>query len=396
MQDLDITRSLLDEIISIAKEYEQYSILAEHLEFKKWTYCLRAGEKEFDQMQKEIDSCEEARRNYSIAYDYVARLNMLYEFSGRRDEEKIRQHFKKAIPDVQRKQSASNSSIILYYLKVLMMDYEMLNKNYLKARSICLELIEVVKGNKSVFTKRRLGTAYDHLATCEMLLGRFDHALEHTRIALEFIPEGIYNYTLSRQWEFYALFYNKQYSDAAACAENMIASARKKEMGGFRWEKFYFLLANAHFKIRDFEKTLIVLDNKFEIKEDKEGWEFNWRVLQIMANVELNNLMPDHGDTASKQVERIRNLFRSNEKKVSFTPRQKNIYKFLSFAEQKGFDFSQLNGKGENYLEQLSSETSADGWQVLSSELIPFHEWAIDKMKSKKKLQRKNPHSAKP
>lgn len=391
MKELDITRSLLDEIISIAKEYEQYSVMAEHLEFKKWTYCMLEGEKKFNEIQKEIDFCEQARKNYSATYDYVAGLKILYEFSGRRDEEKIRLYLQKAIPDVRRKQIATNSPILLYHLNVLMMDYEMLNKNYLKARSICLEIIEVVKSNKSVFTKNRLGIIYDHLAICEMMLGRFEQALEYTRYALQFIPEGTYNYAISKQWEFYSLFHGHQYSEAAACAENMITSARKKELGGFRWEKFYFLLANAHFKNKNFEQALIALENKFEIKADKDGWEFNWRVLQIMANVEVSNLMPDHCDTASKQVEGIRNLFRSNEKKVSFTPRQKNIYKFLTLLEQKGFDFSQLNGKAHNCLEQLSSETEADGWQMLSSELIRFDEWAKEKMKGKKKLLRKKP-----
>lgn len=381
MKGLDITRNVLDEIISMSKEYEQYSVLTEHLEFKNWEYNLREGEKMFTQTLKEIEYYEQMKKNYSAAYNYVAQLNILYEFSGKSDEKKIISFLEKVIPEIQHNYLFAKSPAILYYLKVLEMDYQMLMKNYRLARRVVLEMIPIIKSNKSIFTKRRVGTAYDHLATCEMLLGKFDEATECTQRALEFIPEGTYNYALSKQWEFYALFYGKKYNEAEVCANEIIASARKKELGGFRWEKFYFLLANTYFINGKFTEALVALGNKFEIKEDKEGWEFNWRVLQAMANIELSKRDKSAGDKAVTQIEGIRNLFRNNEKRTNFTLRQKNIYRFLSLAQQKGFRFNLLNGKAHNYIELLSSKTEEYGWQILSSELIPFHEWANTKMK---------------
>jgi len=375
-KDLDVTRHLLDEIISMAKEYEAYSELVQHLKLKNWNYNLREGEKKFDEGEKEVDKYEKINHAYASAYNRYAKLNIFYEFSGKPNENDIIAFLEKAIPEVKEKQASTDSKIILYYQKILEMDYAMLKENYLSARSISHEIIGIVKTNKSVFTRRRVGTAYDNLAMCVMLLGRFDEAVEYTRYALQFIQEGSYNYALSKQWEFYALYYNKQYKEAIDCAEAMLEVVKKKELGGFRYEKFYFLLANAYFAQGDFIKAYNALENKIEIKEDKEGWEFNWRVLNIMNNIELG-----YCDKAGKQTEALKKFIPNNSAKNSFSPRQKTIRKILSHAAQKGFMFSQLKEKAKDYIEQLSSHDKDYGWQILSAELIPFHVWAASKMK---------------
>jgi len=126
-----------------------------------------------------------------------------------------------------------------------------------------------------------------------------------------------------------------------------------------------------------FAKTNTLLNEKFEIKEDKEGWELNWRVLRIMTNIELGL-----EGKAEAQVEQFRKFITNNSANNYFSPRQKTIEKFLTLAMRKGFMFSQLNGKSQNCLELLSSGTEEYKWKSLSSELIPFHEWTENKMHS--------------
>jgi tetratricopeptide (TPR) repeat protein len=377
-KDLQATRDLLDEIIRMATDYEAYTELVQHLKLKNWVEGLNHGEELFLEREKEIHKYEMINNAYAASYNYIMRLKILYNWSGTPKEEKIRDLLEQAIPVVKGYYADTHSPIIHYYLKTLEMDHALLTKNYLGARSICLDQLDLVKKSRSVFTLERVGIVFNHLEICEMHLGRFDQALEHAQHAKEFFLQKNYNQLITAEWEFYALFYEKKYYEAEICAGEITREDHKDTIGDFRNEKFYLLLACSLFMQNKFKDTCKALQNKPEIKEDKCGWEFSRRLLQIMNHVELGQ-----EDLATKQTDNFKKFIANNKKNHSFSPRQLMIEKFLSHAAHKSFDFDDLNKSAHRLLETLGSADNNSDWQLLSSELIPFHKWAEGKIKDK-------------
>ena len=298
------------------------------------------------------------------------------------------------------------------------MAYADLNENYLNARSICLELLYVVRNNKSVYRKQRIGVVYDHLSRCEFYLGHtekkaeekiahFLHATEYARQAQEHFTLNSENYCIALEQEFYALFAMKQYEQAVDVANKMISSATQKELGEFRFSKYNYLIANALFKQRRFPEALQLLSQNREIAKDKSGWETGARVLKIMTLIEMFKL-----DEASLAVCGLKQFFTRIEMKVkqketpynSSSPgeplkkettttserepspirhRDKKILNLLLVAENNGFMFTTLNGNTDKYMNALTSKEKKLRWEPFTHELIPFHEWFAGKMKKK-------------
>lgn len=375
---LGVLPGLLEKIISLCKKYELYSTLVEALGWKKRCYAASEGENKWKEVQKEIIFYKQARDAVETAHDYLDMLQFREEFKGRKNENEILELLENAIADLKMKYVQTNSALVNYFLYYMEYEREILLKNYLAARSIILELLSYIKKHKCLNSAQRAGIAFNHLEICEMSMGRFDQALDHAHNAFNYIPKNSFNYLISKEWEFYALFFNKQFAEAIACAQTITSPSARKETGEFRFEKFNCLLAFAVFKSANHQWAEEILSQKFELKNDKEGWEFNWRVLAIMNDIELGK-----EDAASRKTACLHSFMHSAENKnnISFTPRQRMIEKLLTHLAYKSFDFNTLNGKAHDYMLRLSSSETGLGWQILSSELIPFHGWANAKMK---------------
>ncbi|MEK6615630.1 MAG: hypothetical protein AABZ32_05900, partial [Bacteroidota bacterium] len=161
---------LLDEIIHIAKEYELYSMLVEHLRLKKIIISPKSSKKEFEKINKEMDYYWDCNRMVNKAEHYYYELIMLSEYSGKPDEEKYSSFFEKAIAELDEYYEQTKSPLIKYHKKFLELGFYQHRENYLKSRSVCLELLDVVNKNKSVYRRQRVGVVYDNLSRCELYL----------------------------------------------------------------------------------------------------------------------------------------------------------------------------------------------------------------------------------
>jgi len=381
--EIRLKDDLLEEIIALAKEYEDYSILIHHLYIKKWHCQIRSEKKQYEKIKVQIKQYEKVRSAVITACDYIYELKEIEETSGKRNEEKTQSFFNKAIPHLQYLYAQTHSPYVLYYMRSLEVSKLMLEEKFRYAQNKTHELIKIITQNKSVFKKQRIGIAHDLLAICEMHMGRFHQALAQARLSLNYFPEGHYNYVISKQYEFYSLFCLKRYKEGENCTTEMMRHIGNKQAGDFRFEKFHFMRACAFFKLKRYEETLASLNYKTKIKEDKEGWEFCWRVLQIMANIEIKE-----NDDASALIYALYHFMHDNKKNILFSPRQKTITNLLCLAEKQGFNFSLINTKAFSLLTKLEYTDKDYGWRILSSELIPFHEWAQSKMLMHKQKRR--------
>jgi tetratricopeptide (TPR) repeat protein len=373
---LPLLYGLLNEIIFLAKEYEQYSIVVEHLRIKKGLVSWNKGGAEFEKIDSEMGKYFEYNRLVNKAEHYYYKLIMQYEYEGNPNIKKISSFLKKAIEDVRNGYELTESPLINYRLKMLELDLYQMNKDFLKARSTCLELLAVVRNNKSVYRKQRVGIVYDQISRCEFYLGNFKQAAESAIEAQKNFNLNSENYCIALEQEFYSLFAMKQYGQSMDIANKMISSATPKELGEFRFSKYNYLLANALFKLKRFEEARQLLSQTRAISKDKAGWEIGARVLGIMTQVEMLKL-----SEASSAIESLRKFIDYTNKKTPVSTRDKTILDLLIGAERKGFMFSQLNGKTEGYLAILNSSDKKTKWEPFTHEVIPFHEWFSGKMK---------------
>ncbi|HKZ66463.1 MAG TPA: hypothetical protein VJ111_08920 [Chitinophagaceae bacterium] len=378
---LDVLPRLLDKIISLCKKYELYSTLVEALRWKKRCYAATQGEKQWSIVQKEISFYKQCLDAVETAHDYLNRLQFMGEDKGQKNSTEILTLLATAIPELKTKQAQTDSALAGYFIYYLRYEREIILNNYQAARSIILDLLSYIKKHKCLNSAQRAGIAFNYLEVCEMKMGRFDEALDHARNAFNYIPKDSFNHIIATEWEFYALFFSKRFIEAIACAEKITSPSVRKETGEFRFNKFMFLLANALFKTGRHKRAEDILSQKFELKNDKEGWEFNWRVLQIMIYIEL-----EKQDKASEQIKALYMFMYDNKTNHYFSPRQKMIASLLSLAEKQGFDYSLIHKKAYSLLSNLENGDKDYGWQILSSELIPVHVWAKEKMEKRVKV----------
>ena len=319
--------------------------MVEHLKAKKNLVSHKKGNKEFERINLEMEFSAKCSSIYSKAEHYYIGIGMLEAFSSKPDKQKALQSLKENITEIQTGFEFTNSPMVHYYLKNLEMAYYQLQEDYRQARSVCLELLNIVRNNKSVYRRQWVAIAYDNLSQCEYYMGDFKHAAQCAREAQNLFPNGSANYCIALEQEFYALLAMNQYEQSTTIANKMIASATPQELGAFRYSKYNYLLANSLFKERRFNDALQILSQSREISKDKNGWEIGARMLTIMSLIETLKL-----DQASLAVLSLKQFFKRIDKITPVSQRDKTILNLLLTAERKGFVFTMLNGNTEKYM----------------------------------------------
>lgn len=388
--------NLLDEIIFLAKEYEQYSMLVEHLRLKKALLSWKAGKENFEKINKEMEFAVKCSILSNKAEHYYWEIMMLNDYEGRQNDKDKLKFLQNAIAEIETENQDIKSPHVNYSLKALEIEYSQLKNDFATAKSKCTQWLDIVRNNKSVYRRQRVGVVYDNLSRCEYYLGEYDLAIQSAQHAQKHFNAGSENYCIALEQEFYALFALKQFDHAIDVAEKMISSASARELGAFRDAKYHYLLANALFKKQRYAEALNLLSADWELSTDKAGWETGLRTLRIMTLVEMQKM-----DEASQAVHNLKHYFIFTEKKgTPISHRDKKILNLLQLAERKGFAFTLLGGSTDKYMNALQGTSyelrvtkdkeatrhssfviSNLQWQPFTHEVIPFHEWFASKIK---------------
>ena len=370
--------AMLDEIIFESKEYEQYFLLTDHLRHKRNLVSFKNGKAEYEKINKKIADAQKCSVLYNKAEQYYFELAMMNDYNAKQNKQVKLVWLKKIIAEIETENQDIKSSHVDYSLTFLKIEYYQLIRDYASARSTCTDLLDIVRNNKSVYRRQRIGIAYDTLSQCDHFLGNFEQAAEWAQQAQKHFNPNSENYCIALEQEFYALFAMKEYDKAVGIANKMLSSATSKELGEFRFSKYNYLLANALFKQNKFTETLYLLSQVAEISKDKSGWEIGARLLKIMTLVEMLKL-----DDAGLAVFSLKQFFKRIDKRSGISVRDKKILNLLLIAERAGFTFSTLNGNTDEYMKYLTSSDKDKRWEPFTHELIPFHEWFAGKMGKK-------------
>lgn len=372
------TIDLYDKIIALAKRFEFYNELIETLYLKQQHLGIRKGRKEYDKLTNEIDFYENSRRAVNNATKSYYEVSINWGFKG----------LNRNVPDpayitflenklaVMRKDfEETNSATVGYYYYLISIEYNQVLSFGKKASEYCNYLVDLVKGNPSIYLKRRLGTAHLNYSQNELFNYEFRSALENALEAKKCYIEGSFNYNLALELEFYSNFYSGKIKRAAEVMETLINSA-KKDINEFEKARRNYLLACAYFAQQQFIKANRTLQFAAGAEKDKEGWNIGIRIFNIMNSIEN-----EYYDQVDLLIMNLRQFIKEGLKQKAVRERDKLILDVLLELRKQGYNFLKVFKTKHRELEHLANAKGNYAWEIQSPELIVFHRWVAAKAK---------------
>lgn len=366
---------LLSEIIKQAKENEVYDVLVEALTTQKYFKGIRHGIKDFDYINQEINFYDYCSKANSFSNDCYYKLILNNEFINSLSTSERLKHLEVSIHKMKEDFSKTKSQQINYYLHLLQLEVFQQQKNFSLATSHCKKLIVLLKKNKVIYRKDRLGIALINLCHFNVFAGKYQEGAKNALAGQKYYLHNSFNFIIAKEQELYAYFYGGIYKKASSCAEELLEHSLS-DTGEFRKSKFVYYQACIFFATKQYKEALQLLNKSLEIEKDKARWNVSLRILNIMIYIELNKI-----NEASRSLESLRKYMERTTKEDNIKPRDILIVKLLRELEKDGFEFLSKNSNVANAFKQLSSSKEY-AWEHYTSELIPFHHWLETKKRN--------------
>lgn len=364
----EVIQHMMSEITSSAKELEMYDSLVEVLSLKKLLTSNILGYNEFLKADAEIEYFKECASALRKATDYyhiiISNQNLISHFT----EEQIIDFMKQKIKMLEADPYTTVSTAIQYYYKLILMAYYEKEKKYADCVDICLDILSLLNRSRAVNRKERHGFVHDNMGNYWMLQRNYDAALRSFRSAMKFYQPDSFPWIISKEYEFYACFYDKRYTECVKIIETML-SHDKRDLGEIRHDKFLYYQGCLEFMMGRHKEALNVSRIALQITKDKPRWEIGMRYLRILSLVELGEIA-DAGTALENLRKQIKRL--SDNKQLE--KRDEIIYKALREYEKCGFSAT-ANRRLNYLLKKLGEKDAAWSWKFYSHELFPLHKW---------------------
>jgi hypothetical protein len=380
-RDLEMMRRFLNEIILESRAAELYDILVEALYFKKFVDGVMKNSASGSTLDDEINFYNACYSALQRATDYFLQLISERESVSRYSRSQFISHMRQAIAMIEEDVAKTHSVRIRYYLIRLQIALFQYLNDHPAAIMSCEELRELMNKHKIVYRPERMGFVHDNLCHCHVLMGHFNTAIKHAQDAQKHYRPGAFNHLISREQEFYALFYSANLKRALTISRELQAHPMLGQ-GEFRHGKMIYYTACIHFKQGHFKETLSIISQLPELSRDKARWEISLRFLKVMCLIELRDLKG-----ASDVIESLRKHLERTNRKLSVHERDQLIFNFLREYEKSSFEFSSPGTKLLASFEKLAEEGKPASWHYFSHELIPFHLWIKGRLPSKKTVK---------
>jgi hypothetical protein len=363
---------LLTETIKLAKENEIYDVLIEALILQKYLKGIRIGIAEFDNINLQIIFYEHCFKCVQNANDIYYRLILNGEFIKSLSEKEVEKHLRVSIKQMEIDFKKTKSQEVNYFMHILQIALFEHEKKFQQAIIYCKKLLSLVKKNEILYTKDRIGFAMNNLCLFNVFIENYKEAAVQAKNAQKYLIPNSMSYLISKEQEFYAYFYSKNYIEANKCIEEMLQHSMA-DSGGYRKSKFIYYEACVLFATKQFKEALQLLNKSLEIEKDKTGWNIALRTLNILVFIELNKI-----NEASRALEALRKYMERLTKSDEVKQRDILIIKLLREIEKDGFRLNPKNATAAKMLKELSEKNKPTSWNYYTPELIPFHDWVKD------------------
>lgn len=364
---------MISDIISTAKQYEFHSILLDAMYIYKGNYGLKKGIELFRKINTEIEFYEKCKRYAQRALDLYHELGIVSTFNTKADKIKLELFFVASIAELRACYLETNVKSVGYFLKTFEMIHLQSNKRLDEAREVGVWLLEFMQNNKTVGRKGRFGILHGDIAELDIQKGDYDSALKHIYMGREYFSGSPFNLTINKKLEADAYFLKGEYNKTLEIA-SALASDDSQVTGNFRRDIMLYYKGCCHFMLGEFRDAARMFNLKFQLTQDKLGWEVNIRFMRIMTMLEL-----DHPDEAYAMVETTGKHIERYQQTADLNARDKLLVKLFRELAKEGFSFDRPNDKVYHYLLQLQEKGKDHSWEPMTPELIPIHTWVIKK-----------------
>jgi hypothetical protein len=364
--------SQFDKIILLAEKYELYEILVDVLYVKQRYIGYRYGQSAFNKIESAIESAEFKRKA-------ILNSRRLYsKITSRVNQSKTTSHvdeLKNYIGTLEQYYSSTKSSTILLFLNYLQVEWLHINSKYVESEKLLKKLLNLLLENSNLYTKIRHSNILLNLASNQILLGKFDMAIQNTFKAQTYLDKEIADPLAIMEIEFYARFYKGE----VAGSEKLMVQIYNNSQGKgnpILYNRRAYLLACINTVQNDPKKSQELLTELKEIDKDKAGWNLGKRLLSIINEIELNDY-----ENAELKILSLEKFIKRISATYTVRKRDKAILRILLKLINENFDFNKVYLQRKNYFDLLESSDADYAWKIMSPELIKFHDWFKSKMK---------------
>jgi hypothetical protein len=364
---------MINDIISTAKQYEFHSILLDAMYIYKGNYGLKKGIELFRKINSEIEYYEKCKRYAQRAFDLSSELGMISTFNTKADKVKLENFVTSSLAELRVYYLETNVKLVGYFLKIFEMTHHQMNKDFDAAKEVAVSMLEFMKHNKTIGRRVRFGIWNDHIAEFDLQRGDYESSIKHIYLGRDYFSGSPLNLAINKKLEADAYFLKGDYNKTLEIA-SALASDDSQVTGNFRRDIMLYYKGCCHFMLGEFRDAARMFNLKFQITQDKLGWEVNIRFMRIMSMLEL-----DHPDEAHAMVETTSKHIERYQQTADLNARDKLLVKLFKELGKEGFSFDRPNDKVYHYLLQLQEKGKDHSWEPLTPELIPIHTWVIKK-----------------
>lgn len=367
--------SILQEAAKTAKEYELFNESLQASELLFVEFLFKKGIREYENFKKEISDNINKLTLRIKAKDYYHKILAPHLFNLSNGEKYI-EFAEMAKNDLKKDYEETKSVRIGYYYFYISTLYYNLKKDYGNALKAAEEYLKINSEQKSINSKRSVASAHLQLSYIHLQRKKFDLSIKHSHSALKLYKSGLSNELTTLELLFLASFYSNKNTETEAVLAQAL-SHPKLHSNKFLPAKWHYYKACFLFRQKKYDEANDAMNNCTYLLEDKTGWLYGYRILDIMIVLESNDLFLIDGKVANfKKI--------IGKQKDINSSRAKTTLKILDALVRKHYDYNLAAKNQRANITTLQEAVGEHLWEPMGYELIRFEEWFATKLSKRK------------
>jgi|GEM_PF-3328118 len=370
------TRGLTDEAKEILekgyKECCSYYYYQEAVSYLQLLYTIenRGGKlKRVQALEAELQHVRALRNITEKSELYFSSIGFREYYQGNPETYISELRFK--IADLESEPKLKSSVLAYYYYLYLKVFYHKAKKEYSHMEFHAREILHVLLQNPNLQSKPRIINGYLLLTDANVYNGEHAQALGYIDRSLKELIPGNKNYSAILLHKCMIMLYAGQTSEAQTVIESLLRQADNSRVtDAVSYNKLLYYKAIVHLLQGDAAAAYKVMRQVTSFHQDKEGWNINVRILQIMIMIENEYL-----DEADQEIENFRKTLSNIIKSQPVSKRNILIFRLLTWLSKKDFDFGRVYKDHAKLIGLLFSDDPELRWDFLTPEVMPFHSW---------------------
>ena len=362
-------------IIVQAQEFELYGTLLDAMNAKQRYLGYRYGKDIQRKLNIEIEYYENVR-NISLKARQLFN-DMIASISFSVSSIEYETELANTISILQKYYEQTQSATIQYYFLLLQTEQNQNRNDFQSAQKILFQVKVFLESNVAIYTKIRIGAALINISNNYLFMFNFDKSIFYAHEALNFFVENEVNAAVTKEIEFYSLFYSNKIDKSEILIEDSFHASRKLKTP-FVYSKSAYLFACIKTFRKEIDQSNELLKEVHEIEKDKEGWGIGVRILSVMNAIEIENF-----EKADREIEKLKRHIAKTVVDKIIRRRNLIIHDIFIQLMNMSYDFKKVYKSKQRLFNLLESNHADCRWKIKSPELLLFHEWFRSKMEER-------------